>query len=79
MENELREESLIEDNCNMIRWPKVVGLEQVFNDMEIIEEPAFLTYQERRAKSDETADIEYKGKRNPRLYFHSIITDMNRR
>jgi len=49
----------------MIRWPKDVGLEQVFNDMEIIEEPAFLTYQERRAKSDETADIEYKGKRNP--------------
>jgi hypothetical protein len=47
--------------------------------MGIIEEPAFLTYQERRAKSDETVDIEYKGKRNHRLYFHSIITDMNRR
>ena len=79
MDNESREESLIEDNSNMIRWPKVVGLEQVFNDMGIIEEPAFLTYQERRAKSDETVDIEYKGKRNHRLYFHSIITDMNRR
>lgn len=79
MDNESRQESLIEDNSNMIRWPKVVGLEQVFNDMEIIEEPAFLTYQERRAKSDETVDIEYKGKRNHRLYFHSIITDMNRR
>jgi hypothetical protein len=61
-ENKSRENSIGKGNSNHMRWPKVVGLEQIFQDMEIAEQPAFLDIQERRAGTDESVEINNSGK-----------------
>lgn len=57
----------------------MVGLEQIFQDMEIIEEPTFLNIQERRAVSDESFEIANQGNKKSLLYSKIVIINMNSR
>jgi len=57
----LKEQSVVKENLLQVRWPKVLGLEQIFQDMEIEEEPAFLNIQESRARTDDTVEIDNRG------------------
>ena len=63
-EHQFREDSIVDGNSSGMRWPKVVGLEQIFNNMEIVEEPAFLNIQETRAGTDESVEIDNLGKKS---------------
>ncbi|PUU78642.1 hypothetical protein B9Z19DRAFT_1126318 [Tuber borchii] len=56
-ENQGREDTIIHNDLQSVRWSKVVGLEQILQDMEIVEEPTFLNIQETRAGSEETVEI----------------------
>ena len=52
----------IQDTLHELRWPKVVGLEHIFQDMEIAEEPGFLNIQEPRAGTADSMEIDSQGK-----------------
>ncbi|PUU76250.1 hypothetical protein B9Z19DRAFT_1066767 [Tuber borchii] len=59
-ENQGSEDTIIHNDFQSVRWPKVVGLEQILQDMEIVEEPTFLNIQETRAGSEETVEIPHQ-------------------
>ena len=46
--------SELKQMSSLARWPKVLGLEQFFQDMEIAEESAFLDIQETRDGTEDT-------------------------
>jgi len=60
-EREFREDSEVKDNSNQFKWPKVVGLEQILQDMEIVEQAAFLDIQESRVGTYDSVEIENQG------------------
>jgi hypothetical protein len=41
---------------NLVNWPKVVGLEQIFHDMEIEDDQVFLDMQKAEEGADRTDD-----------------------
>ena len=46
---------------SLARWPKVLGLEQIFQDMEIAEESAFLDIQDTRDGTEDTLGSDNSG------------------
>ena len=54
-------DSKLENNLHQLRWPKLVGLEQVFQEMDIAKKYASLDIPQERAGTDESIELHNKG------------------
>lgn len=69
MEDNSQGDSRLEYHLHQVRWPKLVGLEQIFQDMEIEEEDTFLNIQEARAGTEDSIEQDNKGNNKNFLIF----------